>query len=153
MYRSATQEHASASASTKELFGRLQTAKAEASSLENQATTTEGRLQEAEKELSTLASRRVAAELAAQAAPLPPGFTEADFARLEPPSTLEVRSTMWTTEVNDRDRFPDDIRDPVIVSQCEAEESQAHGCRAARRRQDRRTGSPGEDGRGVTKTL
>ena len=30
---------------------------------------------------------------------------------------------MLQDEVNDRDRFPDDIRDPVIVSQCEAEES------------------------------
>jgi chromosome segregation ATPase len=123
VYRSATQEHASASAKTKDLFGRLQTAKTEASSLEHQANITEGRLQEAEKELSTLASRRVAAELAAQAALLPPGFTEADFSRLEPTSTLQVRSTMLTTEVNDQDRFPDDIRDPVIISQCEAEEA------------------------------
>lgn len=122
-YRSATQEHASASASVKELFGRLQASKAEASSLEYQANATEGRLQEAEKELSTLASRRLAAELAAQAAPLSPHFTEADFARLEPASTLEVRSTMLTAEVNDRDRFPDDVRDPVIVSQCQAEEA------------------------------
>jgi chromosome segregation ATPase len=122
-YRSATEDHASASASVKELFGRLQAAESEISSLEKQATTAEGRLQEAEKELSTLASKRVAAELAAQAAPLPPGFAEADFARLEPVSTLEARSAMWTAEVNDQDRFPDDIRDPVIVGQCEAEEA------------------------------
>jgi len=121
-YRSATQDHTSASASVKELFGRLQTAKAEASSLEKRATATDGRLRDAEKELSALTSRRLAAELAAQAALLPPGFTDADFARLEPASTLEVRSTMLTAEVNDRDRYPDDIRDPVIVSQCEAEE-------------------------------
>ncbi len=37
-------------------------------------------------------------------------------------STLEAQSTILAAEVNDRDRFPDDIRDPVIVSQCEAEE-------------------------------
>ncbi|HXL88814.1 MAG TPA: ATP-binding protein [Streptosporangiaceae bacterium] len=121
-YRSATQDHTSTSASAKELFGRLQTAKAEASSLEKRATVTDGRLGDAEKELRTLTSRRMAAELAAQAALLPPGFTDADIARLEPASTLEVRSTMLTAELNDRDRFPDDIRDPVIVSQCEAEE-------------------------------
>jgi chromosome segregation ATPase len=121
-YRSATQDHASASARTKELFGRLQAAKAEASSLEKRVTITEGRLRDAEKELSALTSRRLAAELAVRAAPLPPGFTEADFARLEPASTLVVRSAMLTAEVSDRDRFPDDIRDPVIVSQCEAEE-------------------------------
>ena len=122
-YRSAAQDHANASARAKELFGRLQTAKAEASSLEERATAAEGRLQAAEKELGTLTSRRLAAELAAQAAPLPPGFTEADFARLEPASTLEVRRSMLEAEVNDRDRFADDVRDPVIVSQCEAEES------------------------------
>lgn len=122
-HRSARQEHASASASVKELFGRLESAKAEIDSLEKQATTAEGSVQKAEKELDTLASKRVAAELAAQAAPLPPGFTEADFARLEPVSTLEAQSAMWTAEVNDRSRFPDDIRDPVIASQCEAEEA------------------------------
>ena len=122
-HRSAKQDHASASASVKELFGRLEAAKAETGSLEKQATTAEGSLQDAEKELGALASRRVAAELAAQAAPLPPGFTEADFARLEPVSTLEAQSTMWTAEVNDRSRFPDDIRDPVIADQCEAEEA------------------------------
>jgi hypothetical protein len=122
-HRSARQEHASASASVKELFGRLEAAKAEISSLEKQATTADRNLQEAEKELKALASKRVAAELEAQAAPLPPGFTEADFARLEPVSTLEAQSAMWTAEVNDRSRFPDDIRDPVIASQCEAEET------------------------------
>jgi chromosome segregation ATPase len=120
--RSAMQDHASASARAKELFGHLQTAIAEASSLEERATATEGRLRDAGNELSTLASRRMAAELAAQAAPLPPDFTEADIARLEPASTLEAQSTMLAAEVNDRERFPDDIRDPVIVSQCEAEE-------------------------------
>jgi len=120
--RSAMQDHASASATAKELFGHLQTAIAEASGLEERATATEGRLLGARNELSTLASRRLAAELSAQAAPLPPDFTEADFARLEPASTLEAQSTMLAAEVNDRDRFPDDIRDPVIVSQCEAEE-------------------------------
>jgi len=122
-HRSARQEHASASASVKDLFGRLESAKAEIGSLEKQATTAEGSVQKAEKELDTLASKRVAAELAAQAAPLPPGFPEADFARLEPVSTLEAQSAMWTAEVNDRSRFPDDIRDPVIASQCEAEET------------------------------
>jgi chromosome segregation ATPase len=122
-HRSAKQEHASASASIKELFGRLEAAKAEIGSLEKQATTAEGNLQEAARELGALASRRVAAELAVQAAPLPPGFTEADFARLEPVSTLEAQSAMWTAEVNDRSRFPDDIRDPVIADQCEAEEA------------------------------
>ncbi|WP_433435424.1 ATP-binding protein [Nonomuraea sp. CA-141351] len=122
-YRSATQDHASASAQAKALFGRLETVKVEASILARRATGTEERLRDAEKELGTLVSRRTAAELAAQAAPLPPGFTEADITRLEPPSMLEVRSAMLTAEVNDRDRFPDDIRDPVIVTQCEAEEA------------------------------
>ncbi len=120
--RSAMQDHASVSANVKELFGRLQTARAEASGLDNQAALTEGRLQEAEKGLRTLADRRLAAELTAQTVPLPPGFTHADYARLEPASTLEVQCAMLTAEVNDRDRFPDDIRDPVIVSQCDAEE-------------------------------
>ena len=122
-YRSATQDHASASASVKELFGRLQTVKAEISSLDKQVTAADRNLQEAEKELKALAGRRVTAELAAQAAPLPPGFTEADLARLEPVSTLKAQSTTWTAEVNNRGRFPDDIRDPVIASQCAAEET------------------------------
>ena len=95
----------------------------------------------------------MAAELAAQAAPLPPGFTEADFARLEPASTLEVRSTMLTAEVNDRDRFPDDIRDPVIVSQCEAEEGRLTDVEQLVADRTGETGGPGEDGRGVTETL
>jgi chromosome segregation ATPase len=121
--RSAAQNHADALASVKDLFGRLQTAKAEASSLEQQANATEGRLRDVEKELSTLASRRQAAELAAQAVRLPSAFTDSDFARLEPTSTLEAQRNMLTAAVNDRNRFPDDIRDPVIVSQCEAEEN------------------------------
>jgi len=122
-HRSAAQDHASASVSVKELFGLLQTVKAEISNLDKQVTTTGGNLQEAEKELKALAGKRVAAELEAGAAPLPPGFTEADFARLEPISTLKAQSVMWTAEVNDRGRFPDDIRDPVMASQCEAEET------------------------------
>jgi chromosome segregation ATPase len=121
-YRSAMDEHASASVSVMELFGRLQITIAEAASLGNRATATEDHLQVAEQELRTLASKRLAAELAAEAAPLPLGFTDADFSRLEPASTLEVQSEMLTTQVNDRSRFPNDIRDPVIVSQCEAEE-------------------------------
>lgn len=121
--QSAAQDHFDAAARTKELFGRLQAAKTEAGNLDTRAATAEKRVRDAEKELSALAKRRVAAELAAEEAPLPVGFTKADFARLEPVSDLERHSATLTKAVNDLDRFPNDIRDPVIVSQCEAEEA------------------------------
>lgn len=120
--RSAAQDHADASAKTKELFGRLQAAKTEAGTLNTQAGTAESRMRAAENELKVLGGRRTSAELAAEEAALPPGFTEADVARLEPVPDLERRSARLTHEVNDLDRFPDDVRDPVIVSQYEAEE-------------------------------
>jgi chromosome segregation ATPase len=122
-YRSAEHDHATVSATARQLFGRLQGMRVEVDNLESQLAAAEGRLQEAESQLTTLTSRRLAAELTAHEAPLPPGFTMADIARLDPAPTLEVRRSMLQDEVNDRDRFPDDIRDPVIVSQCEAEES------------------------------
>ncbi len=122
-HRSAAQEHASASAMAKKLFGQVQTAKAEASSLDKVATASAQSLQDAEKALSSLTSRRLKAELAAEAAPLPPSFTAPDVSRLEPVSALEAQSTMLTAQVNNQERFPHDIRDPVIVSQYEAEEA------------------------------
>ena len=122
-YRSAEHDHTSVSATAKQLFGRLQGMRVEVDNLESQLAAAERRLREAESQLTAFTSRRLAAELTAHEAPLPPGFTMADIARLDPAPTLEFRRSMLQDEVNDRDRFPDDIRDPVIVSQCEAEES------------------------------
>jgi chromosome segregation ATPase len=122
-YQSAVQDHADVSAEARKLFGRLQGAKVEVGNLENRSAAAEKRLQDAEKELSALSNRRLSAELAIQANPLPPNFTEADAARVEPTSELEVRRRLLEAAVNNRDRFPDDIRDPLIISQCESEEN------------------------------
>jgi chromosome segregation ATPase len=119
---SASQEHKIMSAEVRTLYGRIEAGRIEIRTLKDSAKATEGRARESEAAVSTFKARRLAAELRLSENMLPSEFSDDDIARLEPSSALEAQRRLFESTVNDRGRFPEDIQDPVILSQYESEE-------------------------------
>jgi chromosome segregation ATPase len=78
--------------------------------LEQAIANTKNAIEQAEQE-------RLDAELALSQNPLPATFGEKDVLRLEPLEKFEQRRQQIADDESNMERYPDDVRDPVIVSQ------------------------------------
>jgi hypothetical protein len=120
--RSASQDHENTSAEAGAIYGRIEAERVEIRTLENSAKTIERHARESEEGVSALRKKRLTAELKLSENPLPPDFSNEDISRVEPSSALAAQRRNLESALSNTGRFPEDIRDAVILSQYESEE-------------------------------
>ncbi|MGN9911126.1 hypothetical protein ACTMTJ_26575 [Phytohabitans sp. LJ34] len=104
----------------RELLGRIERDKAEVNKLAEKAKARKSEGEQAVTELEVLNKKRVACEIDLADHPLPPQYTGTETARLKP-AELQLERDRLALDVADTARYPLDVRDPIIVSQHEAE--------------------------------
>lgn len=72
-------------------------------------------------ELDELRKKRVVCEINLADNPLPSSYDAAEAAQLKPVQ-LQADRDRLVKDLSDPTRYPDDVRDPIILSQCDAEE-------------------------------
>jgi chromosome segregation ATPase len=111
----------SAKARERELLGIVEGAKSDVETLEKNAADKEADAEKVGGELEALNTKRVACEIALADHPLPPQYVESGTARLRP-EELHAERNRLALDLDDTTRYPLDVRDPIIVSQYEAEQ-------------------------------
>lgn len=104
----------------RELLGKIERDKAEVGKLDEKANARKREAEQAEKDLDALNKKRVAVEIDLADHPLPTRYAATERARLKP-AELQVERDRLALDVADAARYPLDVRDPIIVSQHEAE--------------------------------
>jgi chromosome segregation ATPase len=78
-------------------------------------------------ELQRLEEQRLNVELKLDERPLPTGFSATDVGSLEPAPNLKAERDRLQNAVEDPERYPADVKDPVIIDQLDAEKDRLDG--------------------------
>lgn len=104
----------------RELLGKIERSKAEVDKMAEKAAVKKREAEQASSDLEVLKRKRAASEIELAKHRLPPQYTATETARLKP-AELQVERDRLAIDLADATRYPLEVRDPIIVSQHEAE--------------------------------
>jgi len=122
-HREADSEFVSAQKSLDELNRSIATDVANLDAKKGEEKRLRSEAEEKQLRIDRLRRERVDAELEIESVSLPPGFANADIQQLVPVAELKMRRNNLVLDVADGERYPEDARDPVILTQRDSEQA------------------------------
>lgn len=115
--------HEKAAATEKSAVGRVDETKSAIAVQKVRIATAAQTISNFDNELRILADKRLEQELLLADRPLPDGFDRAVLGSLQPAANLDAEHDQLRRAIEDLERYPADVKDPVIIEQLESEQN------------------------------